>query len=757
MEEKIGVFICSGYGIAEALDVEALSAVATDELSLPFCKVVDNCEGPGLEAILQDIQTESLTKVVIAGISPRRFSDGAFPEGVIVEPVGLREQVVWALPPNDEDTQMAAEDYIRMYVAKVKGMEHLEPFQPEEEINKDILVVGGGVAGLTSALEAAKAGYGVKLVEQAGELGGWLAKQHKSIPTKPPFRELEETGILDLIGQVEGNGKIQVYTSAHTKQIMGAPGLFDVTLASTGNGKPQGEVIDEFRVGAIVQATGWRPSDPRKDLPYGDLDDVVLNVDLEAMVKETGKITRPSDGAEAKNIAFIQCGGCTQKEHHSYCSSICCMTSLKQAMYVRESGSDAKAFIFYEFMRTPGLYEDFYRQAQDDPGIFLTRGEIASVASKGDGGLTITARDTMVGQEIEVDVDLVVLAAGMIPNAADGEAIRLLEDAKVNAEDGDSEAKKEGAAKTIEELGHHEGTQILNLGYRQGPDLPALEYGFPDSHFICFPYESRRTGIYPTGAAREPMDGAGSREDATGAALKAIQCVEMTSRGEAVHPRSGDKSYPDFMMSRCTKCKRCTEECPFGVLNEEIDGTPLLQATRCRRCGTCMGACPERIISFKDFSVNIVGEMIKAVEVPEEWDEKPRILVIACENDAVPAMDLLGQNGLKGNPWIRVVPVRCLGSVNTVWVTQAISAGFDGVILLGCKYGDDYQCHFIKGSELASVREKNVREKLEQMAMDVERVELHQLQIDEYWKLPKIFEDFNELIEEIGYNPFKGM
>ena len=96
---------------------------------------------------------------------------------------------------------------------------------------------------------------------------------------------------------------------------------------------------------------------------------------------------------------------------------------------------------------------------------------------------------------------------GWFPTHADGEAIRLLEDAKVTLVEGDSEAKKEAAAKTIEELGHHEGTEILNLGYRQGPDLPALEYGFPDSHFICFPYESRRTGIYPTGAAREPMDG----------------------------------------------------------------------------------------------------------------------------------------------------------------------------------------------------------------------------------------------------------
>ena len=101
--------------------------------------------------------------------------------------------------------------------------------------------------------------------------------------------------------------------------------------------------------------------------------------------------------------------------------------------------------------------------------------------------------------------------------------------------------------------------------------------------------------------------------------------------------------------------------------------------------------------------------------------------------------------------------MRCLGSVNSVWITQAISAGYDGVILMGCKYGDDYQCHFIKGSELAAVREKNAREKLEQMAMDVERVELHQIQIDEYRKIPEIWEAFDELIEEIGYNPFKGM
>jgi quinone-modifying oxidoreductase subunit QmoB len=757
MEDKIGVFICTGYGIADAIDTDALCKVATEEFQVPFCTTVESCEGPGLQSINEDISSEGLNKLVIAGISPRRYSDQAFPESVIVEKIAILEQVVWCQPAGEEDTQMLAEDYLRMYIAKVKKMQPLEAFQPEETIDKSLLVLGGGVTGLTAALEAARAGYEVKLVEKTDTLGGWLAKQHKSIPTKPPWRDLEDTGINQLTVAVEEHPRINVYRSATTGEIVGGPGLFDVKLKSTGNGTPADPVPDAFRVGAIIQATGWKPREPRNDLPYGQLPDVIRNVELEEMVKDQGQIVRPSDGKAVKSIAFIQCGGSKHSEHHSYCSSICCLTSLKQALYLRESDTEAKAYIFYEFMRTPGHYEDFYRRAQEDAGVFLTKGEVAGVTEGDDGRLNVIVDDTMLGKQIQVDVDLVVLAAGMIPNAADGEAIRALEDAKVAAAGGKSDVQQKEAAETVEKLKDHEGTEILNLAYRQGPDLPALEYGFPDSHFICFPYESRRTGIYPAGAVRQPMDGLASREDAGGAALKAIQCVEMTSRGEAVHPRAGDKSYPDFFLQRCTQCKRCTEECPFGVLNEDEKGTPLLRATRCRRCGVCMGACPERIVSFKDYSVEIVASMVKAVNVPEEWEEKPRIAAFLCENDALPAMDLVGQHRIQCSPFIRVIPVRCLGSFNTVWVTEAISAGYDGVILIGCKYGDDYQCHFIKGSELAASRQKNVREKLEQMAMENERVELHQLQISEYEKIPEIFEKFGELIEEIGMNPFKGM
>ena len=112
-------------------------------------------------------------------------------------------------------------------------------------------------------------------------------------------------------------------------------------------------------MGSIIQATGWSPKEIRDDLPYVKSKDIIRNVDVEEMMKKDGKIVRPSDGKPVKSIAFIQCGGSRDKEHISHCSSICCLTSLKQAMYLRETGADTKAYVFYEFLKTPGHYEDF--------------------------------------------------------------------------------------------------------------------------------------------------------------------------------------------------------------------------------------------------------------------------------------------------------------------------------------------------------------------------------------------------------------
>lgn len=269
----------------------------------------------------------------------------------------------------------------------------------------------------------------------------------------------------------------------------------------------------------------------------------------------------------------------------------------------------------------------------------------------------------------------------------------------------------------------------------------------------------QRTGVYAAGAIRRAMTIEESIEDATGAALKAIQCIESANRGMAVHPRSGDMTYPEFFFQRCTQCKRCTVECPFGALDDDEKGTPKANPTRCRRCGTCMGACPERIISFADYTIDSIGSQIKAVKVPSEDDysEPPfRFIALVCENDAFPALDMVGMNKIDYSPNVRVIPVRCLGSVNTIWIKDALAQGMDGVILIGCKHGDDYQCHFMKGSELAEVRVKKIGDALSSLALEEERVAFAEVAIDEYDKLPGIINAFVKEVEDLGPNPFKG-
>jgi quinone-modifying oxidoreductase subunit QmoB len=741
MEKKVGVYICSGCGIGGAIDVEQLAKVATSEKKVPVCKAHPYLCGPeGAELIRQDLTQEGVNTVVIAACS-RRVKTDVFsydPTQVVLDRVNIREHVAWCQPPKEEDTQMMAEDYLRMSLAKAAKMEVPEPFQAE--INKTILVVGGGLTGLTAAKEAAGAGYEVVLVEKKPELGGYMNQIHKALPKKPPYLEMEEPNIGALVREVEGNAKIKVFKGARIESTAGAPGMFDVTIRSNGSS-------ETFRAGAIVEAAGFKRYDATKlgHLGYGSAN-VVTHLEVEDMAK-AGKIVRPSDKNAPRSVAFIQCAGSRDPNHLPYCSAVCCMTSLKQAKYIREADREAKVYIVYKDMRTPGQNENYYKQVQQDEGIFLTKGEVASVQEDGDKGLRIEVTDSLLGEKIEIKADLVVLATGMVPVTAIGEELKV-------------KSEEEGAKKSGDEpeppADRIIRSDVLNLTYRQGPELPALRYGFPDSHYVCFPYESRRTGIYPAGCVRQPMDGMLAVDDATGAALKAIQCVEMVSRGEAVHPRAGDKTYPDLFLQRCTQCKRCTEECPFGTYDEDEKGTPKPNPTRCRRCGICMGSCPERIISFKDFSIDIIGSMVKAIEVPEEDEEKPRVVCFICENDAYPAIDLAGIHHLQYSPYVRFIPLRCLGDINLVWIADSLSKGIDGIFLIGCKYGDDYQCHFMKGSELANYRMGKIQDTLDRLVLESDRIRVHQLAINEYGQIPGLIGDFMEKLQEVGPNPYKG-
>lgn len=749
MDTKVGVFICKGCDIGGSVDVDKLAGVATSEYKVPVCRVHDAlCSPEGLDQIEKDIAAEGLNRVVVAACSQRVFPElFTFGDSVLTERTNLREYVAWAHEPNDEDTQMLAEDYVRMGIVKATNAAPPDPFV--EATSKDILVIGGGVTGLTAARAAADAGYKVHLVEKNGQLGGWAGKFAKAFPKRPPYRDLENITVDTLAADVETHDNIVVHKNATVKSIGGAPGKFEVAIKNGSDPEP-------FRVGAIVLATGWKeyPSAKLSHLGYGSSPDVITNVQMETMVK-AGGITRPSTGKAPESVAFIQCAGSRDQEHLPYCSAVCCRVSLKQAMYVRQQYPDAKIYVIYKDVRSPQQYELFYQQAQDDDAIFLTKGEVGEVAIDSDGRVAIEVKETLLGEDITVKADMVVLATGMV-------STNKVEDLPLSDNPATDAAAPEAAEDDMlggkkEAAGAEKGARLLNLKYRQGTDLPMLKYGFPDSHFICFPYETRRTGIYAAGPVRSPMDMATSMSDAYGAALKAVQAVEAIAAGKAVHPRAGDTSFPDFFFQKCTQCKRCTEECPFGALDEDAKGTPLPNPTRCRRCGVCMGACPERIISFKNYSVNMISQMIKSISMPDEFDEKPRILAFVCENDALPSIDLAGLKRHKYSAMVRIIPLRCLGSMNAVWVSDALASGFDGVLLIGCKRGDDYQCHFIRGSELANYRMDNVREKLTQLVLEEERVQLHELAISDFDKIPEIFNTFVEEIEAIGFNPYKGM
>jgi quinone-modifying oxidoreductase subunit QmoB len=745
---RVGAYLCSGCKIGEAINLDALTSVAT-ELGAASCTTHPClCAPDAVAAIRTAVANGEADALLIAACSSRvKAQEFSFdPAQARVERVALREQVAWSHPAGDEDTQMLAEDLLRMGYARIAKMAPPNPYSAT--IERSVLVVGGGLAGLEAARAAAGIGHAVVLVEKAERLGGHLADLRDLVPQRPPYDAPQPNHIHALITEVEANPSIRIFTSTKVRSISGQPGQFKVTLES-------GDGLEVFGVGAIVQATGARPYDANKlgHLGYGVSPDVITSHELEAMLRQ-GRLRRPSNDALPQRVVFVQCAGSRDQAHLPYCSVDCCGTTLKQVAVISRNFPGVETAVIYRDIRTTGQLERFYRGVQERGSCLFTRGEVDQVECN--GKLTVHLRDSLLGDACALEADLIVLAVGMVPNAADGEAIRALRDAQRRAEYGDSEVQREAARKIAAELAPHEGTEILNLEYRQGPDLPVLAGPFHASHFICFPYETRRTGIYVAGAVHAPMDVAGAAEDGWGAAMKAVQCIAAAERGEAVHPRAGDTAVPEFFLQRCTQCKRCTEECPFGTLNEDEKGTPQHNPLRCRRCGICMGACPERIVSFPDYSVDAVASMIKAMSVPEETDEKPRILALICENDALPALDAAAAAGKQWNPWVRVVPIRCLGSTNIVWIADALSRGIDGIILVGCRSGDDYQCHYVRGSQLAQTRLGNVQETLNRLALEPERIKVVELAHDEFARIPEVLDSFADTISELGANPMKG-
>jgi len=424
-------------------------------------------------------------------------------------------------------------------------------------VSRTILVVGGGIAGITAAIEAAEAGYEAVIVEKSEYLGGRVAQLYRYFPKLcPPYCGLEIN-----FRRIKDNPRVRFYTMAEVEEISGRPGNFDVTVRlrpryvndrctacnacvavcpverpnafNFGLGKtkaiylahemafPMKYAIDEsacrltecarcvevcaydaidltmqpktftLKAGAIVIATGWNPYEAGRidNLGFGRYPDVVTNVMFERLAAPNGptkgRIVRPSDGREVESAVFIQCAGSRDVNHLGYCSSICCLASLKEATYLRERNPDSRAYIFYIDLRTPGTYEFFTRKVLKDERISVMKGKVARISEDpGAGKLIVEAENILSFEKTRLPVDLVVLATGMASSLAQGR--------------------------------------------------PAGPVAFDKDHFVL--QAETGDGIFAAGCAKAPVDVATSVQDATAAAAMAIATIQTAAGALAPRP-----------------------------------------------------------------------------------------------------------------------------------------------------------------------------------------------------------------------------
>jgi quinone-modifying oxidoreductase subunit QmoA len=405
-----------------------------------------------------------------------------------------------------------------------------------------ILVIGGGISGITTAVEAAEVGYPVYLVDREPYLGGRAVRLNQYFPKLcPPTCGMEIN-----FKRIRNNSRMTFYTMAEVAEIQGGEGAYDVKvkinpryvndrctccgkcaevceleipnsfnygmdkikaaylphemafpmrfvlapeIIGTDDAKKCQEACEygaidldmtpetvDIKVASIVVATGWEPYDATKidNLGFGEVSNLITNVMMERLGKANGptggKIIRPSDSKEIKSIAFCQCAGSRDENHLPFCSRVCCLASLKQAQFVREQYPDSKVYIFYIDLRAFGRNEDFLAKIQQDENVQMVKGKVAKITEEsGTRDVIVEAEDTAAGAISRVKVDMAVLATGMVPSTANQK-------------------------------------------------IPGLAATCDDDGFML-----DAPGIYGTGCVKRPLDVATSVQDATGAALRAIQ------------------------------------------------------------------------------------------------------------------------------------------------------------------------------------------------------------------------------------------
>ena len=556
---KVGVYICHcGINISATVDVKAVTEFSS---RLPGVVVAREytymCSDPGQTLIKKDIRELGLNRVVVASCSPRMheptFRAAVSEAGLnpyCFEMANIREQCSW-VHPNEPATTLKAMQLVSSAVNKAT---HLEPLQVRQvSVTPSALVIGGGVSGLQSAVDIADAGFSVTLVECTEKLGGHVAQLHRTFPTLQPVPEM----LSPLVERVINHPRIRVMTGSEVVRVSGYVGNFQVQV------RTQAEE-QTVLAGAIIVATGFDVFNPQKrpELGYGQYPEVVTTLEFERMAA-TGQFG--SDGRQPSRVVFIQCVGSRDRlQKNNYCSRVCCMVTARQAKTVVEAVPQAQVTVFYMDVRAYGKgFEEFYDSVRES-GVLYRRGNPSEITRKGDM-LLVHAEDTFLGEEVEVEADLVVLAVGMTPRQ-DTSAI----------------------------------AGLFKLS--RSADGFLLE-----AHPKLRPVDTAVAGVFLAGCCQGPKDITESISQARAAASAAMIPL---MRGQVTVDAATSFIDEDL----CAGCGQCATVCAFGALSlHAVRGVMTVNPVLCQGCGACAAACPSGAINVHHFTFDQFMAQIAAL------------------------------------------------------------------------------------------------------------------------------------------------
>lgn len=745
---RVGVFICHcGLNIAGTVDVHSVAEYAKTIPDVVFVKENRySCADPGQEEIRKAIKEHNLNRVVIAACSPRmheptfrRTVSEAGLNPFHYEMANIREFASWCHQSDPKAATERAKDTVKMAVAKVRLTQPLQSI--EVPVTNKALVVGGGIAGISAALDLAEQGFKVYMLENTQSIGGHMAALDKTFPTLDCSICIEGPKMVDCAR----HPNITIFANSDLVRCDGYIGNFKVTIRKnpryvitekcTGCGEckdacpieypnewdmnlgtrkaisvpfdqavpliysinrdyciecfkcvdvcGERDAIDfeqqpeevEIDVGAIVVSTGFDIYLPY-DMPlmgYGKYQNVLTSMEFERLILAAGptggKVIRQSDGKRPKRIAFIQCVGSRDKQHYPYCCNFGCMYTLKHTVQLKEKyKEDVEVYVFYIDIRSPGKgYEEFYDRAREN-GVNFIRGRVSRIdEDPTTHNLMVHGEDTLLGQPIEVEADMVVLATASIP-------------------------KK----------GSEDIARILNLSR----DADGF---FMEAHPKLKPLDAPTDGIFFAGACAGLKDIPYSVSQGSGAAARAATVISKPAW----------KIEPIISVvdpEKCKKCGICVDKCPYGAIKLEPGQPASIITASCHGCGTCVAECPHGAITQRHFTD---AQILAQIHAALETNPEDKILAILCNWCSYAGADLAGISRCDYPASVRAIRVMCSGRVAREFVLEALRLGAGAVLVGACHL--PYDCHYISGNYKMKDRTDALKAMLTKLGMSPER------------------------------------